>query len=303
MVDSNEKTSRKVQDHYSVNASTYRNHYDPENLHTSPTYPAEYFRLHNLLLRLQEVGAKRVLDAGCGEGTPLLKISELGADVRGFDFTAEMITEAKELFAAHSLDPDWVIIGDVEKYDSFSALVVDTLFDVAICFGVLPHVNDDQLALENLRRSVKSGGRVFVEFRNPLFDLITMNRFTHDFIMNELFEKTPQEIKDATSAHLSGVLAMDKPFMRLESEAGKPGYDSIQAKRHNPITVPDLFARSGLESPVIHWYHFHPTLPMLEGDTVAPDAFREAAFKMEKESSDWRGYFLCSAYVVEALVP
>ena len=302
MTDSKSNTSRKVQEHYSVNAYTYRNHYDPQNLHTSPTYPAEYFRLEILLKRLQDIGARRVLDAGCGEGTPMLKVSNLGIDVRGFDFTKEMVSEAKIIFEENSLDPEWVKVGDVENYESFSSLIGDNLFDVAICFGVLPHVNDDLVALQNLKRSVRPGGRVFIEFRNPLFDLITMNRFTHNFIVDELLEAAPEAIRTATSNHLNSILEMDKPFIRVESEAGKPGYDSIQAKRHNPITVPELFAKAGYESPNIHWYHFHPTLPMLEGNKVEPEVFREAAFDMEAKTSDWRGYFLCSAYVVEATV-
>jgi 2-polyprenyl-3-methyl-5-hydroxy-6-metoxy-1,4-benzoquinol methylase len=303
MVDSKNNTPRDVQDHYSVNASTYRNHYEPRNLRASPTYPAEYFRLEILLKRLEDIKAKRILDAGCGEGTPMLKVSELGIEVRGFDFTEEMVTEAKTLFAEHFLDPNWVKLGDVENYDSFATLVGEDLFDAAICFGVLPHVNDDLVALKNLRKCIKPNGRVFVEFRNPLFDLITMNRFTHNFVVNELLANVPQKLRDATSEHLSSVLAMDKPFMRIESEAGKPGYDSIQAKRHNPITIPALFASAGFESPKIHWYHFHPALPMLEGGTVTAADFREAAIDMEANTSDWRGYFLCSAFVVEAIVP
>jgi 2-polyprenyl-3-methyl-5-hydroxy-6-metoxy-1,4-benzoquinol methylase len=303
MADLKDNRPRDVQDHYSVNASTYRNHYDSKNFRTSSTYPAEYFRLDILLKRLQDIEAKRVLDAGCGEGTPMLKVSELGIEVRGFDFTEEMVKEAKAIFVEHSLDPNWVKLGDVENYESFATLVGEDLFDAAICFGVLPHVSDDLVALKNLRKCIRPGGRAFVEFRNPLFDLITMNRFTHNFMVNELLENVPQELRDATSEHLSGILAMDKPFMRNESEGGKPGYDSIQAKRHNPITVPTLFASAGFEAPKIHWYHFHPTLPMLEGETVTAAAFREAAFNMEAETSDWRGYFLCSAYVVEAIVP
>ena len=66
------KISEAVQDHYSVNAMTYRNHYDPDTLYSCPTYPAEFFRLRNLVDRVKELGCKRVIDAGCGEGTPLL---------------------------------------------------------------------------------------------------------------------------------------------------------------------------------------------------------------------------------------
>jgi 2-polyprenyl-3-methyl-5-hydroxy-6-metoxy-1,4-benzoquinol methylase len=300
MTDIKKKNSELVREHYSVNAATYRNHYDSNNLWDSPTYPAEYFRLTLLLKRLKETGAMRVLDAGCGEGTPLLKMSELGIAIRGFDFTEEMIDEAKSLFERSALNPEWLKIADVENFESFSSLMEGEPFDAAVCFGVMPHVSNVEHALANLRKSVKQGGRTYVEFRNPLFDLITMNRFTRSFITEELLFDVPENIRETTTEYLESVLAMDKPRLRESSEAGKPGYDAIQAKRHNPLTVGSLFTVAGFINPQIHWYHFHPTLPLLEGDTVASESFRKAAFKMEENPGDWRGHFLCSAYVVEA---
>ena len=297
----NRDTQSQVKQHYSVTASTYRNHYDPAQHDSSPTYPAEYFRLNLLLDRLKETSAKRVLDAGCGEGTPLMRVAELGAEIRGFDFTPEMIEEARDIFSAQGLNPDWVIVGDVQNFDSFSALMEDQPFDAAVCFGVMPHVNDELKALKNLHRSLRKNGRAFVEFRNELFNLITMNRFTHNYIVEELFANAPPSIREATSAHLDSILAMDKPPLRTEAEAGKPGYDAIQARMHNPLKMDELFGEAGFTDVVIHWYHFHPTLPLLEGNGVDAAEFRKAAFAMEENPKDWRGYFLCSAFVVEAV--
>ena len=33
----------------------------------------------------------------------------------------------------------------------------------------------------------------------------------------------------------------------------------------------------------------------------APELFRREAISLERDPSGWRGYFLCSAYVVEAV--
>ena len=293
--------NEKVKSHYSVTSRVYRDHYDPANLRASRQYPAEYFRLRNLLKRLRETGAKRVLDAGCGEGTPLVRVAELGCEVRGFDFTPEMIEDAKANFSANGLDPDSVVVADIEDYASFGSLGAGALYDAAVCFGVMPHVSDVSRALANLRKSLKAGGRAYIEFRNALFDLLTMNRLTHDFIIGDLLEGVPEKIRTATSEDLSARLAMDKPPQRTTEVGGKPGYDVIRAKRHNPLTLPQVFAAAGFGTTIFHWYHFHPTLPMLEGNSVPTDAFREAAFAMEENPSDWRGHFLCSAFVVEAV--
>ncbi|MGQ0671761.1 MAG: class I SAM-dependent methyltransferase [Hyphomicrobium sp.] len=287
--------------HYSVNAQTYRNHYDASQLESSATYPAEYFRLRRLLERLAATGARRVLDAGCGEGTPMLRVSELGIEVRGFDFTPEMVEKAKELFTDAGLPERNVIEGNVESFESFQSLTDGGLFDAAVCFGVMPHVNDEVLVLENLRRALVPRGRVFVEFRNALFNLFTMNRFTHRYILEDLLHGVDPEIVKATDERLAETLAMDKPALRTKAEAGKPGYDAIRARMHNPLAIAKMFADGGFTDPVIHWYHFHPTLPLLEGDGVDPKVFRREAFRMEDNPHDWRGHLLCSAFVVEAV--
>jgi 2-polyprenyl-3-methyl-5-hydroxy-6-metoxy-1,4-benzoquinol methylase len=290
-----------VKRHYSVTARTYRDHYDPANLHKSPLYPAEYFRLRNLLERLRAIGCRRVLDAGCGEGTPLIRMAELGCQIRGFDFTPEMVAHARANLKQHGHDPDWVIAADIQDFASFEPLLQDGPFDAVVCFGVMPHVDSDMKALENARRALRSGGRIFVEFRNVLFSLLTLNRYTHGFMLEELLRDAPGELRAATAKHLEGVLAMDKPKPRTSEAGGKPGYDVIRARMHNPLLIGPLLESAGFARPVIHWYHFHPTLPLLEGNGVAPQAFREAAFALEGNPSDWRGHFLCSAFVVEAI--
>ena len=54
----------------------------------------------------------------------------------------------------------------------------------------------------------------------------------------------------------------------------------------------------GFKEPTLHWYHFHPAPPMLEPQLGA--RFREEASKLEFSTS-WRGHFLASAFVVEAI--
>ena len=294
------EASDKVRDHYSMSAETYANHYQVSNFKSSPTYPAEYFRLQNLLASLCNQQVLRVIDAGCGEGTPLLEISKLGHIVRGFDFTDKMVSAAKKRFSENGLDPAWVIEANVEDFSSFSPLIGDEAFDAAVCFGVMPHVSDEVLSLGNLRRSLRDGGRVFVEFRNQLFNLFTFNRYTYSYILDTLLADASEEIRNKTSEALEGRLEMNLPPLRLSAEAGKPGYDAIQARMHNPFDMQRLFKEAGFAFDQIHWYHFHPTFPMLDGNGVDKTLFRETAFDMEKDPSDPRGGVLCSAYVVEA---
>ena len=170
-------------------------------------------------------------------------------------------------------------------------------FDAVIAAGVLPHVKNDALFLQNLKMIVRPGGKVLIEFRNKLFSLFTMNRYTKEFILEDLLRDVSPGVKDAVAVELNKRLAIEIPPVRTTNEKGEgPGFDSILAKFHNPFELTDTFARNGYSDLKIHWYHYHAALPMLEQNIGAP--FRSESIGLEHEGS-WRGYFLCSAGVME----
>jgi hypothetical protein len=48
-----------------------------------------------------------------------------------------------------------------------------------------------------------------------------------------------------------------------------------------------------------HWYNYHPAYPMLSGE-IDPKVYRQAQIDLEGDTS-WRGMFLCSAGLIEAV--
>ena len=294
------KDEESVREHYGDLVQNYTDAYDAENLWNVKIYPAAHFRLVNFLNTLRNSPKHRVLDAGCGEGSPLIAVAGLGHDVRGFDFTDEMVETAKRQFSANDMDPAWISKASIEDYDSFAALCEDGPFDTAICFGVLPHVNSELNCLRNMHKALRKGGTVHVSFRNELFNMFTFNRFTYGYIMDSLLGGAPEDIRETASAFLEDRVERNIPPLRVSTERGKPGYDAIKAKMHNPLDMPALFENAGFRFKRIFWYHFHPIFPMLEGKAIDKRRFREAAFELEKNPFDTRGAFLCSAFVVEA---
>ena len=62
-----------------------------------------------------------------------------------------------------------------------------------------------------------------------------------------------------------------------------------------------VFEQNGFHAPRLFWYHYHSGMPMIEQQ--AKVRFWEEASRMELNTPpSWRGYFLCSAFVVEAIV-
>lgn len=290
-----------VRDHYAAMHKEYIDEYDPQQLLSRDEYPANYFRLELLKKRFADLKPRRILDAGAGSGVPALRLCEhIGArNLVAFDITPDMVACLKELFQANGLSAGAVFEGNVEDAGSFDRATRGGLFDAVLMLGVVPHVNDDLVVLRQTRRCLRPGGRAFVSFRNDLFNLFTMNRYTHDFITSELLDGVDDEVRRPVREALSARLAMDKPPLRTTNVVGGAGYDTILARSHNPLEAASLFSEAGFASTRLHWYHYHAALPMLDGGAVDRKAFRAASMKLEG-SDDWRGHFLCSAYVVEA---
>ncbi len=114
-----------------------------------------------------------ILDAGCGTGLNIKKLSEFGK-VSGIDFSPHALRFCKKRGVRD------VILGLIENMD-----FADSTFDIVTCFGVLYHVQvDDRKAINEFYRVLSPGGVVLIttpalgQLRNKCF------RTYHDFSMH-----------------------------------------------------------------------------------------------------------------------
>jgi len=288
------KTSEKlgVADYYDAIAENYFMQYQRDNLQSGRKYPQNYYRLQWLIQRLATAGVRSVFEVGTGEGTPLAMLARMGFAVAGCDISEAMVKKTQNHLSEVEVDTTRVQWGDIE--DSMS--IVNQLrygpFDALFAFGVMPHVSKDTVALRNMAMFLKKGGKVFVEFRNKLFSLFTFNRHTRDFILDDLLAGVGEDVRELVAKELNSRLALDQPPI-----PSGVSYDAVKAKFHNPFEVVELFEREGFTNVRLHWYHFHAAPPMLESQMKG--RLWEEASRLEHIST-WRGYFLCSAFVVEA---
>ncbi len=292
---------KSVSEHYDAAANRYHEQYARDRLYDlSASYPANYFRLQLLINSFISKKIKRVIEVGVGEGTPLSTLGKVGIDIWGFDISTEMVKKSKETMMKNGMDPEKIFWGDVQDPTTYAHALKDGQFDGLMAMGVMPHVVNDDMVLKNMSNIVCPGGSVFIEFRNKLFSLFSFNRYTVDFILNDLLSGVDNKIKNIVKKDLGNRLRMDMPLVRNQIEdSDAPGYDSILSKFHNPFEVVELFKKHGFTNVKLHWYHYHPSMPYLEENM--PESFRKEAIKLEHEPSNWRGYFLCSAFVVEAI--
>ena len=293
--------NNSVIEHYDESSSTYHEFYDKEKLFdvTAP-YPANYFRLQLLSNSFKSKKIQNVIEVGVGEGTPLTTLGKAGMDVWGFDRSKEMVKKSKENMEKNNMNKEQIFWGDIQNPTTYTQVLHDMKFDGLIAMGVMPHVNNDDEVLKNMASLVKSKGHVFVEFRNKLFSLFTCNRNTVDFILNDLLIGVDDKVKSLVRKDLESRLRVDVPPIRKKiANSSVPGYDAILSKFHNPFEIIEKFKKFGFRNINILWYHFHPAMPYLEKNI--PEIFRKESINLEHDPTDWRGYFLCSAFVIEAI--
>lgn len=114
-----------------------------------------HVRLREIVAGLGIVPGAAVLDVGCGTGIlfPLLLEAMNGAGwVVGLDISAEMLrrAQAKEY-------PVECVQGDAQ-----SLPLPEGTFDWVLCNAVFPHFPDKYRALREIRRVLKSGGRLVI---------------------------------------------------------------------------------------------------------------------------------------------
>jgi 2-polyprenyl-3-methyl-5-hydroxy-6-metoxy-1,4-benzoquinol methylase len=287
-----------VASHYDGSASTYADQYNEDKIWTNEEYPANFFRLKLVRRILADAGVTSLYEHGVGDATPLVTIAGDGIRVAGNDVSPEMVKFARANMTEHGLDPEAINLLDVQSHDA-----IDTerkragSFEAVMALGVIPHVEDDRWFVDSMDKFLEPGGRLLLQFRNSMFSMFTFNRLTKEFVMDELLPEVPESIREIVSTDLDQRLAVDKPPKRTRPTGD--GYDEILSKFHNPFELSEIVKSFGYKDLQFHWYNYHPAYPMLAG-SIDPKVYRQAQMDLEGDTS-WRGMFLCSAGLIEAV--
>lgn len=121
------------------------------------SYNQEFFA-NEMLDHYPFSGDEKVLDIGCGTGNITAKMAALlpNGSVVGVDNSQDMIGYAQEHFSNQQLNLQF-INRDVQDLD------FENQFDLAISFTALHWVPDQLDALEKIKRSLKSSGRIMIQ--------------------------------------------------------------------------------------------------------------------------------------------
>ncbi len=284
------KEKQLVKKYYDSRAERYHEQYTDKDY---KEHPSNQIRQRIVLSLLRKRRVKSIFDVGCGTCIPIIQMVKSKFKVKGIDFSKEMIRVGKKRLSAQGIDPGIVYLGDFENASSRPR----EKFDAVTALGVFPHNIDDDKMLKNINSILKRGGRTIIEFRNELFSLFTFNSYSQSFFLEHFFDK--RLVKGRLRREIERSLAkrFDMYVGSKNTDDKKISYQKILASFHNPLTIDKLFKKNRMELVDLYFYHFHYLPPYYEH--LNKKEFNKLSQKLE-DPSDWRGYFVASAFLAEA---
>lgn len=225
---------------------------------------------------------KSIFDIGTGDATPMIEYLKLGVYVQGIDFAENSIKIAKENLKNSGCDASLVKLADINNY------LPKRKFDCVLGIGVFPHLNDPKRILKSLTKNLNKNGTMIISFRNPIFCMFSLNEYSYEFFTRDLIKMDSlKEFKPKVKQFLKSKLST--PTTNLEV--------GMLSRFDNPFTIHEMFEQIGMQIQKIHFFHYHAMPPIFEKDNS--ELFNKISYKLE-DSNDWKGYFMASAYIVEA---
>ena len=258
----------------------------------STGYPANYFAWRIALADAPGLSATSLFEVGVGSGHGAAHVMGAGLSFAGIDRDPACVAKTRDVVVQLGGDESAILEADIESPSTLSGIPAAGSYDMLMALGIMPHVQDRKASLDAMVSLVRPGGAVYLEFRNSLFSLITFNRFTGDFILNDLLPDVSPSLREKVSDYLAPRIDANRP--PRPSSGHEAAYD-------NPLALPAWFEKQGYADISVHPFHYHAAMPLFEAED--PAAFRRDSLALEDDESGWRGLFLCSAFLVKVVRP
>ena len=153
------------------------------------------------------MAGQKILDVGAGTGILipfLLRAVGSTGHITAVDFAEKMVKKCQAKFG--HLPNVEVAVQDVEKLD-----FAKDSFDVVVCFGVFPHIENKKEALRQIIRVLKPAGKLIIAHALSSAEIEahhnkTSSVVTHDVLPNKAAMKSL-----LTETGFAGVRIVDKP--------------------------------------------------------------------------------------------
>jgi ubiquinone/menaquinone biosynthesis C-methylase UbiE len=146
----------------------------------------------NLMRILAPKAGEQVLDVGCGQGYFSRVIAQAGAKVVGIDVSDELIKLAKNKAG----DRETYLMTSAEKM----AGLTDNRFDAAICILALQNIKNMPVAIAEISRVLKKGGRCVIVLNHPTFRIPNASGWAYDEKTNIQYRNINKYLSEISQA-------------------------------------------------------------------------------------------------------
>lgn len=124
-----------------------------------------------------------VLDLCCGAGRHLATLEKYGACLTGLDYSPQLLKYARARLSMTT----GLVRADMRRLPFLSCF--DVVFSFFTSFGYFLKETDNTRAAEEMARTLKPGGRFFMDYLNPLYVARTLKpesrRMSHGYTIDE----------------------------------------------------------------------------------------------------------------------
>ena len=185
----------------------------------------------SMILRWAPSPLKRILVDGCGVGMYVKALQPHTAEIYGIDIEGEHLIHATR----HVPDAHLQLArGEQLPYP-------DNYFDLTLSHEVLEHVQDDTLAVAEIVRTLRSGGRAVLFVPNRLYPFETHGHYwggVYHFGNTPLINYLPDPLRNRLAPHVRAYthgdllrLFVGLPVRVVHHTQIFPGYDNIVHRR------------------------------------------------------------------------
>ncbi len=184
----------------------------------------------DMIVQALPLDARRILVDGCGIGTYVRHLAELGYYTIGLDIDFERVAQG----TAAGVEQLHIAAGERLPYP-------DAAFDAVLSHEVIEHVADDRLTAREMIRALRPGGRAIVFCPNRLYPFETHGHYWHGkyhFGNTPLISYLPDPIRNRLAPHVRAYtrrgirkLFADLPVRIVTHTQIFPGYDNVVARR------------------------------------------------------------------------
>jgi len=144
---------------------------------------------------------KKVLDIGCGGGLLSIPMARMGAKVIGIDASSKNISIAENYAKRQHVELDYEV-ALVEEFSKNN----EGKFDFVTALEIIEHVDNVELFLNEVAKTVKPGGLLFVSTINKTLKSFALAKVAAEYILRWVPKGTHDWNKFITPVEISNVL-------------------------------------------------------------------------------------------------